>query len=88
MSNPNYCFASTGGDSGSKVLRTNLEDYYIHIKSGSILPYQEAQNNKVKTTKNLIDIYTDLIILPSNDIMPSKGNAAGFVYLDDGITVA
>ena len=58
------------------------------MKSGSILPYQEAQINKVQTTKNLIDLYTDLIILPSSDVQASKGNAAGFIYLDDGITVA
>jgi len=68
-------------------LRTKLEDYYIHLKSGSILPYQEAQQSKVKTTKDLINVRTDLYVLPSNDIIPTKGHAHGFIYLDDGITV-
>lgn len=67
-SNPDYCFTASDDDpdSKNKTLRTKLEDYYLHLREGSILPYQEAQINKAKNTKDIENIYTDLYILPAN----------------------
>ena len=68
-------------------MSTNLEDYYLHLREGSVLPYQEAKNKKVDNTKDLENVYTDLYILPSNTtLQPAKGCASGFVYFDDGVS--
>ncbi len=33
------CFASTGGDTGVKTFTTGLEDYYLHMREGYIIPF-------------------------------------------------
>ena len=87
-----YCFESladnkdgTQVETRYKKLRTQLEDYYIHLRSGSVLPYQEAEIKKVQDTKQLADLPIDLYVLPHNKPQPVVMNAAGYIYLDDGI---
>jgi len=44
------CFDSEGDDKGYQTFETKLESYYIHLRNGYILPYQDAQKNKILRT--------------------------------------
>jgi hypothetical protein len=86
------CFDSPGGDTGYQTLNTNLEDYYIHLRNGYILPFQDAQKNKVKKTKDLETFATDLYVLPVTDNTPMTLSATvnavarGYLIFDDGVS--
>jgi hypothetical protein len=76
------CFESTGGDTGDLTLNTGLEDYYIHLRGGYILPFQDATANNVLKTNDLKQHPTDLIVLQDD-----AGAANGALFFDDGIHV-
>lgn len=92
------CFDSPGGDNGYQTLVTTLESYYIHLRNGYVLPYQnvnalEGTDKKVRRTGDLEKIPTDLYILPVQnnvDMTLSKTVSAvarGYLFFDDGISV-
>ena len=57
------CFESTGGANGYQTYTTGLEDYYIHLRGGYIVPYQDATKNNVLKTKDLEKYPTDIYVL-------------------------
>jgi alpha-glucosidase (family GH31 glycosyl hydrolase) len=61
------CFDSPGDADGYLTLDSNIEAYYIHLRNGYVLPYQDAQKNMVRKTKDLEKYPTDLWILPLSD---------------------
>jgi len=73
-----------------------MEDYYVHLRNGYIVPTQNATEHNTMRTKEQLDQYTDLFILPnaSNSAEAQLLNktvsaaAVGFLYFDDGVSYA
>jgi len=71
-----------------------MEDYYVHLRDGFIIPVQNATVYKTNRTHDQLFQYTDLIIMPnaSNGVNVTAINstmnasAVGFIYFDDGVT--
>jgi alpha-glucosidase (family GH31 glycosyl hydrolase) len=90
------CFTSQGDDTtGHKTLTTDLTEYYIHIRQGYLIPFQNGTLNHVFTTKDLTKLSTDLIMYPAtaNSQMVLNGTevtaaAIGYIFYDDGVTLA
>ena len=76
------CFDSAGGEAGYQTYATGLEDYYIHLRGGYIVPYQDATKNGVLKTKDLEKYPTDLYVLTD-----ATGSAKGSLFFDDGVSV-
>ena len=72
-------FLGTEND-GENVTFTPSWDYTIvHMKEGTIIPYQDTNEKRFDTTTNLIkDDGLDLLIFPN-----SNGFAEGTVYIDN-----
>jgi hypothetical protein len=62
------------------------------LRNGYVLPYQDAQKNNVRKTKDLEKYPTDLWILPLSDNQPmplskpTNGVARGYLVFDDGVS--
>ena len=55
------------------TLRTEIEDYYVHVRNGFIVPLQNATAqdkaapyNHINNTKDQLDQFTDLFIVPNS----------------------
>lgn len=76
-------------------LRSHMEDYYLHLRNGYIVPNQNASVHGTNRTKDQLNQYTDLLILPNaanaDTVLrnQSKVSAAafGYIYLDDGVSL-
>ena len=86
------CHNSPGDSTSKYSYRTHLEDYYIHLRNGYIVPIQA--NTGVMTTKNLLDQAIFLYMLPDSANSQRVTNfgtinaaAYGFIYYDDGLTL-
>lgn len=70
----------------------SLSDYQVHLRSGHIIPMQNATALKVNTTDDLRKHRVDLHIHPENrTTTPAKAmvyGASGVYVNDDGVTVA
>jgi len=70
-----------------------MEDYYVHMRDGFIIPVQNATEYKTNRTHDQLFQYTDLIIMPNatnradvksvDEVMDAS--AVGFMYFDDGV---
>lgn len=47
------CFDSPGGANGYLNLTSTIDSYYIHLRNGYILPFQDAMKNNVRKTYDL-----------------------------------
>jgi len=71
-----------------------LTDYYIHLREGFILPFQNTTKVPVLKTSDLLNVPVDLIFLPlitnaklSTHAAPNQIAAAvGYIYYDDGVS--
>jgi len=89
------CIVSDGTlPSANVTFRTNMEDYYIHQRNGSVVPTQNATFHDTKNTPQQLSQATDLYVLPNAiNSMVSTGYstdvpaaASGYVYFDDGVS--
>ena len=70
-----------------------MEDYYVHMRDGFIIPVQNATAQATRRTHDQLFQYTDLIIMPNasnhQDVtaidVTMNASATGFVYFDDGV---
>lgn len=46
-------------------LRSHMEDYYLHLRNGYIVPTQNATMHGTMRTADQLNQYTDLLILPN-----------------------
>ena len=83
------CFDSPGGANGYQSFPTTLESYYIHLRNGYIVPYQDAPGHKVRKTLDLTTFGTDFYALPLDPVSTPKSTALalGHLYFDDGVSV-
>lgn len=88
------CFDMTAG--GQNVsLRSHMEDYYLHLRNGYIVPTQNASVHDTMRTPDQLNQYTDLLILPNasngesllRNMTTVTAAASGFIYLDDGVSL-
>lgn len=76
-------------------LRSHMEDYYLHMRNGYIIPTQNASVHGTNRTPDQLNQYTDLLILPNasnqNTVLRNQfkvvSAASGFIYLDDGVSL-
>jgi len=66
-----------------KILEASFKRNHLHIKGGSIIPYQHTEDTKISRAVHLLDMPIDLIIA-----LTTKPNAKtmGTVIVEDGIT--
>jgi alpha-glucosidase (family GH31 glycosyl hydrolase) len=65
------------GNGENKAIETSWNHTIVHMREGSIIPYQVIDYKTIKTTKDLIDRPISIIIFPN-----TKGFAEGFLYID------
>lgn len=59
------CITSDGDITKYNItMQTNMEDYYVHQRNGSIVPTQNATSQKTMNTPQQLSQYTDLSIVP------------------------
>jgi len=84
-------------DNGTNVtLRSHMEDYYVHMREGFVVPIQNATVYKTNRTHDQLFQYTDLIVMGNksdagyvvNIDTGMKAAAIGFLYFDDGVSFA
>mmetsp|Transcript_29346 Transcript_29346/g.44219 ORF Transcript_29346/g.44219 Transcript_29346/m.44219 type:complete len:311 (+) Transcript_29346:4548-5480(+) len=89
------CITGDGTLENSNVtLRTKMEDYYVHLRNGYIVPMQNQSINNAQNTKDQFDQRMDLYMIPNaanakvSTTYTSDVDAAamGFIYFDDGVT--
>lgn len=85
------CINATVGK--NVTFRSHMEDYYVHMRNGYIIPLQNATEYKTNNTKDQYNQPHDLFIIPNKTNMAGKsgyisGQAAamGYIYFDDGIS--
>ena len=87
------CFDSPGGDTGTLTYETKLDSYWIHLRNGYMVPYQDATLNKVRKTLDLETHFTDFYALPLSDNTPMtlsktvNAVARGYLIFDDGVSM-
>jgi hypothetical protein len=72
-----------------------MEDYYLHLRNGYIVPNQNASVHGTNRTADQLNQYTDLLILPNaanaDTVIRNQSTvsaaAFGFIYLDDGVSL-
>lgn len=60
------CYDTTGSNTKTVNLKSGIEDYYVHIKSGSIIPWEDTNANQVMTTRDLENLPTSLLIFTNS----------------------
>lgn len=87
---PSKCW-DTSISSTTQRLDSGIADYQVHIRGGSIIPYQNALALKVTKSQDLVAAPTELLVLTNQinsplEVTPSvyHAQAVGLVYLDDG----
>lgn len=85
VSNFRECINNTMNNGTNVTLRSHMEDYYVHLREGSILPIQNATEHKTQRTHDQLQQMTDMIILPKN-VTYNEPAANGVVYFDDGVS--
>lgn len=79
------CFDHTNGGA-SVTLSSYASDYYVHLRDGYIVPYQDAFAAGASTTADMQSYPVELHINPTCDA--DSCVATGYVYNDDGVVLS
>ena len=87
-------FDTTGTNTKTQTLPSGLEDYYVHMRSGFVIPHADVVKNKVRTTQDLENLPTDIVVFAdainsaksTPTLVNVQATAIGTIYLDDGVS--